>query len=400
MFPSLEIEAFYRSQKEGYFLKDEFVDVARLCEEWLMSFDDKEPALQALSILSLGESDYDNRDRMRFAVSMALCIPSQTTGVLVPRYQGYMDENSFDLGSIISGINASLPEEGKVDVLQAFAALPGREFYQTARQAYMVELSTVRLHAVAHDNLDVFRNTLPGDDPKKDVSIALNTLTQFPEQKDSEIHRALIHDEQSEKDLFFYRMTNLRQLFVGVYKDEIGWLRPSAEEVITLQPYHDSSLQRATFADIPHAYEDPLFSQRVNSDKYRLVEKFFSLTAMHVTQTLDFEGFHAASRAFLNAGVESHYIISHALVSSDESSPLIDLKQALSTLGSLSAMNQELYAVIYQDYLSHFSAESIAAHCESDESLAAVFKITRNKAYLMASRGSAIDKCLGSDLGL
>ena len=401
MFPNHEIESFYRSYKEGYFLKDEFHDVASLCEEWLLGFDDKEPAKQALGILALQPSDYKNDDRLYFAMSMALCIPSERTGKLIPQYKDYVEEESFMISSIITHLNASLDENNKVDVLRAFSALQDWRYYQTARVAYVVELSEVRLAAVAADNVEVFKSTLTGEHPKRDRYLSMEALASFPEKQDSAIHTALIHDEQREKDLFLQRIKKLRQQYLGEYSEDWGWLRPTLGSGVVLQPYGVNTLAIATTSDIPPAHLDTQFTLKLEADKQRLVESFFYVQSSYLEEhSKDIQGFLEAAKAFMAAGVSGAYIIDHAVVGKAEDTPPAPLMEALEAFGRMNAINQSIFAPVYTDYLSQFTDREIITQCDSDSALAAVYGLTRNKAFLLESRGSAIDQCLGSDLGL
>ncbi|AXH59563.1 hypothetical protein [Pseudomonas amygdali] len=401
MFPNHEIESFYRSYKDGYFLKDEFLDVASLCEEWLLGFDDKEPVKQALSILALQPSDYKNDDRLHVAMSMALCIPSEKTGTLIPRYSTYIENESFALGSIIAELNKCLPPHGKVDVLRAISALPGREYYQAARLAYMVSMTEIRNAALVEDNLEVFKNTLTGEAPKRDMNLAMEALASFPENQSSEIHQALIHDDQGGKDLFFQRVKRLRQKYLGEYTEEWGWLRPAPGSAAILQPYESPALPIATFNEIPPAHLDPQFSIRLGDDKQRLVDSFFYVQSAYLEEhDKDVQGFLEAAKAFMAAGVSGAYIIDHAVVGKAEGSPPATLMEALEAFGRMNPINQAIFAPVYTDYLSQFTDREIIAQCESDGALAAVYGLTRKKAFLLESRGSAIDRCLSSDLGL
>lgn len=400
MFPSREIESFYRSFKDGYFIRDEFRDVAALCEEWLLSFDGKEPVKQAMQVLNLQPSDYSNDDRINVALSLALCIPSQATGTLFERYDFDIGQRSFEIGSLVTEINKCLPDNGKVDVLRAFDALPGREYYQSARQAYMCDMTDVRMDAVAHDNLKVFKNTLDGDDAVFAAKTAMGALTSFLEKPESAIHQALVHDEQGEKDYFHHQVLKLRQFYLGDYVEQTGWLRAEPGETATLQPFHDSTLKLATFDEITPAHKHPQLAQKLEVDKYRLASKFFYVTEFFLEDVKNIEGFHEATRAFMEAGLTSRYILTHALAKRAEDEPQVSLKEALARLGTLNATNQAIYAPVFQDFLGQFTEQQILDACESDETLAGVFKLTRNKAFLLGSRGSAIDQCLSSDLGL
>lgn len=401
MFPNHEIESFYRSYKDGYFLKDEFHDVASLCEEWLLGFDDKEPVKQAMGILALQPSDYKNDDRLHFAMSMALCIPSEKTGALIPRYNTYVENESFALGSIISEFNKCLPAHGKVDVLRAISALPGREYYQTARLTYMVSWTEIRIAAFVEDNHEVFRNTLSGEDPKRDMNLAMEALASFPENQSSAIHQALIHDDQGRQDLFLQRVKRLRQKYLGEYTEEWGWLRPAPGSAATLQPYESPAMPAATFNEIPPAHLDPQFTLKLQADKQRLVESFFYVQSSYLEEhNKDIQGFLEAAKVFMAAGVSGSYIIDLAVVGKTEGTPSATLMEALEAFGRMNAINQAIFAPVYTDYLSQFTDREIIAQCESDSALAAVYGLTRNKAFLLESRGGAIDKCLSSDLGL
>lgn len=401
MFPNREIESFYRSYKDGYFLKDEFHDVASLCEEWLLGFDDKEPNRQAMAVLALQPSDYQNVDRLHFAMSMALCTPSETTGKLIPLYHSYIESESFTLGSIIAELNKCLPNDRKVDTMRAFCALPCHEYFQATRLAYMLEPFEIRLAATAMDNLDVFRNTLTGDDPKRDRNLAFQALASFPEKPDSAIQTALIHDEQGEKDLFLQRIKKLHQHYLGEYSEDWGWLRPTPGSGVVLQPYGVNTLAIATTSDIAPAHLDSQFAFKLEADKQRLVESFFYVQSFYLEEhNKDIQGFLEAAKAFMDAGVSGSYIIEYAVVAKAEGTPPATLMEALEAFGRMNAINQSIFAPVYTDYLSQFTDREIIAQCDSDSALAAVYGLTRNKAFLLESRGSAIDQCLGNDLGL
>lgn len=401
MFPSHEIESFYRSYKDGYFLKDEFHDVASLCEDWLLGFDDKEPVKQALGILALQSSDYKNDDRLHFAMSMALCIPSETTGKLIPQYKDYIEEESFTISSIITHFDTHLEDSKKVDVLRSFTALPDWKCYQTTRLAYRVGLTEVRIAAAAADNLLVFNNTLIGEDPKRVANLAMQALASFPEKLDSAIHKALIHDEQGEKDLFLQRFKKLRQQYLGEYSEEWGWLRPTPGDDTVLHPDGNTTLVIATLLDIPPAHLDPQLTLRLEADKQRLVESFFYVQSSYLEEhNKDIQGFLESAKALMAAGVSGSYIIDHAVVAKAQGSAPATLMEALESFGRMNAINQAIFAPVYTDYLGQFTDREIIAQCGSDSALAAVYGLTRNKAFLLESRGSAIDKCLSSDLGL
>lgn len=401
MFPSHEIESFYRSYKDGYFLKDEFHDVASLCEDWLLGFDDKEPVKQALGILALQPSDYKNDDRLHFAVTMALCIPSETTGNIIERYLQYIENESMSVSSMIKEFNKSLPACKKVNVLRAFSSLPGRGYYRATRQVYKVEWRQVQLAAVALDNIEVFENAIFAENGWRGLKTAMDTLASFPEKKDSVIHKAYVHDAQSEKDLFLHRAIRTRQKYLGENPEEFGWLRATQEDAIVLQPFENSALVAANHHEVLPAHFDPKLPFKLVADKQRLVESFFYVQRSYLDEhNKDVQGFLEAAKAFMAAGVSGSYIIDHAVVAKPEGSAPATLMEALESFGQMNAINQAIFAPVYTDYLSQFTDREIIAQCGSDSALAAVYGLTRNKAFLLESRGSAIDKCLSSDLGL
>lgn len=408
MFPILQIEAFFRSKVDGLWLDDEFPAIASLCEQWLLSFKGdsepsdgylgRKPAGQALDALNAQDSDYPNEQRLRFAVAMALCTPNEKTGDLFVAYRDFIDQDSFELGDEVRDISGRIRSHSKVDVYKAFTALPGREYYSIARNAYMTELEHVRRQAFLRDDVGVFKWSLP-EENKHSAVVGFSALLEFPLDPESKIYQSLITDENAEKALFRRQISQLRMI-AGDVDDKYGWLRPEQDDIPILEPWLDPTYTPATAESFKAIHRDPHFARNLHRDTYQVTDSFFDKLDENLRIHTDPVIVKEVTRAFVDAGVSAEYIISYGMLGKLEGSEVATPAEALTAYGELGPFNRAFYGPAYLEYLKQFTPEQIIEACINDEALSAIYGLTRDKRYLEAGASYARDKCFESDLGL
>lgn len=418
MFPVLQIESFYRSSVDGLWLDDEFPAVARLCEDWLISLipenletlevGELKPAGRAINQMKFQESDYSNEGRLYFALAMALSIPNEKTGLLFEGYYDTLDQQSYEIGAHVQEINSRIQAHPKVDVYEAFTHLPGREFYRVARLAYMTEISHVRLQAVARDDVNVFKWTLPDEKTRASI-VAYNAMLEFPVDPGSAIYQSMITDDAAETALFRRQVAKLKHIATAMldahippYSNEVyGFLRPDPSEMPVLEPYEENTFPEATAETFSFAHKQPDFGQKVMRDAFQVTGCFFDLIDDNLRGYCDPGYVQEVTKAFMDAGLTASYLMTTGVCGDLEGDQPVSLKRALRRLGDMGPRNWTFYSYLYQEFLKPYSTEEIITNCEDNgKVIQAMYRITGDRAYIEAANGPALAQILETELGL
>lgn len=402
MFPSNEIESFYQEFKRGAWVCNDLLAIAPLCEAWILSLEDLTPS--GFTHLPLNTDPSQPRysaDRMLFAMSLALCIPSERTGEVFSKHLQYMQDFSRDIGGRVLEVSAHLnvsPVHASIDVLKAFKCIEQGAVSEACR-CYAVDLRELRQDALIWDDLDVFLKTLPPvSKDARDITLSMIASVHKPEG--TAIYRHFVTTRSDEDNLFRAKIYNLRFRLLGDYATEIGWIVEEGEKFATLIPGRFSEFRKMPLEPALEVFNQPFFADKLHQDTEHLIKNFFHRTDEALRNPLNATHAEVASRAFMDSGILPETIIKLAVFKRSAEDPVVGLPLAMGEYAAMGHIDQDFYAEVYRRYLADFTPAQIIDKCFREETFQAAYKLTGNKEILEACGGRVRDTCFGNDLGL
>lgn len=400
MFPSVEIESYYRSFKEGYTLVDEFAEVAQLCEEWLLSFEhDKDPFRGAMDSLTVDTSDYPNSDRLDFSIAMSLGISNRMTAKIAKAYGRYIQEEKYALRELFDAIiERSLIEYG-VNALEALCHCDSFETFESLSYIYMLGASQVRIAAVALDHPELFKKTLEmidSDETKSEISLGL--LSCFPPAPESCIHRMVVDTKEKEEQFLLSRLDRLRCYLFGESTDHIGYQREAGFASLRMKHLGDIELKVISVDDFMPIHLDEDFTENLVAHKCSFTARFFGYNNQALPSEQLSPLFHETTQKFLEAGLTAEFIITQGIMMREGGTS--SLAEVMEQIGRILTSNLSYYEPVFREYLKNFSVEEIVRASQDADTLARVYKITRRHDLLEKAGASVRERVIESDLGL
>ncbi|AXH59581.1 hypothetical protein [Pseudomonas amygdali] len=402
MFPSNEIESFYQEFKRGAWVCSDLIAIAPLCEAWILSLDDLTPS--GFTHLPLNPEPSQPRysaDRMLFAMSLALSIPSERTGEIFSKHFQYMQDFSRDIGGRILEMGVRLnvsTDHSPIDVLKAFKCIEQDAVFVACR-CYAVDPRELRQDAFIWDDLDVFLKTLPT--ASKDArDITLSMIASVHEPEGTAIYQHFVNTQKDEANLFRAKIYNLRHRLLGDYTRDIGWIIERGEKFATLIPGKFAEFRAVPLEPALEVFNKPSFADKLHQDIEHLIKNFFHRTDEALRNTANANQADIASRAFMDAGVSPETIITLAVLNRSAEDPVVGLPLAMGEYAAMGHIDQDFYAEVYRRYLADFTPAQIIDKCFREETFQAAYKLTGNKEILAACNGRVRDTCFGNDLGL
>lgn len=397
MFNILEVDAFYHEFMQAQGEPECVYGVAKLCEQWLLGFAGQESPHEAAR-LALGSSNGDSGRRLMFALSAALCAPSEATGKIIEAYQGYIDENYWQVQQWTGRLCDKIQPHHPVDILVAIDSLASTDLYETTRSLYDVSMTDIRWDACAWDNLKVFQGTLP----KTGNEMAIfRALAMFTVDTTAAIHQAFVKTEEDEINLFRYRLERIRTQLGTVYNNGYASSREFGEKRPTLCSEMICLIGKPAMSDTVPIHKERGFSDSLKRDLEHCIQQFFENRGEGLyIATENWTYVDEITQAFLDAGVSPEMILAHGAWKTDTGAHNRPLGSALNHFGQMDANNQRFYACLFKAYLAKFEVSEIIRDCNSPEALAAVYQVTGDKAFLQAGGDKVREKVMGADLGL
>ena len=398
MFPITQLEDAFNDYLRSKLDPDVITPVSELASAWLLNFKGSENPSRA-AIADMVQNGYQlNAKRLCFALSLVCCTPTAETGNILRIFKAYLNENATLIGSWVGEFSTDIKQTHPVDVIKAFSCLSDNRLYKLVCAIYQVDMESVRLAALANDDLKVFVNTLPTDPAKKLVA-QFEALVKFPIDPESVIYKTLIQSRNDKANLAFFRLDGLRNKLSEEFSSGLSYLRPDGSAPITLLPGGVLSLPSPLGAHHASFHQEPDFQASIQADANNLVELFFRHRGgMLNIHPANWERVDEITRAFLGAGISAEQIVHQA--AKMNFGVRVDLQQALTRLGSFDQQNQRFYRVAYQVFLERFDTQEIVASCINDKTLLAVYQVTENREFLQAGNGRVRESAMASDLGL
>jgi len=404
MFPILEIESRFEQYMSGNVDIVGLEDVARISEQWLLSFENEQnSAMAAIQNLCLqSRLGYDKR--MLFAFSLALCFPSDNTGKLFSIYSTYINQELPNIQRWVTAMDMMLESDEAVIYVDVVKGL--REVAPTiidiACGAYGINRTDLILDAIAWDDVDLLNLAIP-DDEDKARHWCLSALAKFDPDPESRIHKALIDTDQDERDFFFYRTQEVRALLFDEYSGGACYARSTGDRRPTLFPDGIVDLELGSCTSQKAFYRQQDFREQLMKEPDRIIKSFFQ----HLNNTGSYNDRHAAeiTQAFLAAGIAPAHIVEHGpcapkMVQNGQVEEEMSLKKALSRFEEMEPTGQAFYVSLYVQYLKAYTTEQIIELCDTPERLALAYRLTGKKAFLEAGNETTRSIVMSQDLGL
>ena len=400
MFGIPELDTFYRRLKDERRDCGDFLEAAALAEQWLLGFsNNKFPVASAKrKIASLGGGK--DGEELMFSLGMALCIPSDHTGAIINSFYPFLKDNTFDTANYVRQLATHADGEIEVDVLRAISLVNDRRLCDLTCKLYGSTVDDIRLHAVAWDDLEAFNLTLSDHEPSARYQAAY-ALARFPVAPETQIHRHLSFLETFKLDFPYYRSGVLRSQLEGEYSSGVDFVRFEGARRATLRPDGRDDLERAKPGQFKGLHEEPGFALQLADNMEEIAHEFFEVKRDECRINPEsWRHVDEITRAFMTAGADANTLIALGPCDEEDLGTPPSLNEALSALGELSIDWQRFYQEMYRAYLSGFDPAEVVASCENDETLAAVYRVTGNKAYLQAGNSSVRSMAISADLGL
>lgn len=400
MFPSAEIESYYRSYKEGYTLVDEFAEVALLCEEWLLSFQhSQDPFRAAMDSLSVDTSDYPNIDRIDFSIAMSLGISNINTAKIAKAFGRYIQEERHALRELLDAIIERSQIEDGINALEVLCNCDSFKTFERLSYIYMLGASQVRIAAVALDHPELFKMTLEmfeSDEVKSQVLLGL--LSCFPPAPESCIHRMVVNTKDKEEQFLHSRLDRLRCYLFGESTDHIGYQRESSPSSLRMKQLGDIELRVISVDDFSPIHRDQDFNRFIIENKVSFVARFFEYNSQALPSEHLAPIFHEVTQKFFEAGLSAESIITQGIMMREESTS--SLTEVIEQIGRILTSHLSYYEPVFRNYLDNFSVEEIVRASQDANTLARVYKITRMHDLLEKAGTSVRERVIESDLGL
>jgi len=400
MFGIPELDTFYRRLKDECRDCGDFLEAATLAEQWLLGFStSKFPVASAKRKIS-GLGGGKDGEELMFALGMALCIPSDHTGAIINSFYPFLKDNTFDTARYVQQLSTRGSDEIEVDVLRAVSMVNDRRMCDLTCRLYGSTVDDVRLHAVAWDDLEAFNLTLSDHEPSARYQAAY-ALARFPAAPESKIHQHLSRLETFKLDFPYYRSGVLRSQLEGEYSSGVDFVRFEGAQRATLQPDGGDEPERAKPGQFRGFHEEPDFALQLAENMEEIVHEFFEVKREECRiKPESWCQVDEITRAFMAAGADANALIALGPCDQEELGTPPSLNEALRALGELSVDWQRFYQEMYRAYLRGFDPAEVVASCENDETLAAVYRVTGDKAYLQAGNESVRSIAISADLGL
>lgn len=400
MFGIPELDTFYRRLKDECRECGDFLEAATLAEQWLLGFStSKFPVASAKRKIS-GLGGSKDGEELMFALGMALCIPSAHTGAIINSFYPFLKDNTFDTARYVQQLSTHGSEEIEVDVLRAVSMVNDRRMCDLTCRLYGCTVDDVRLHAVAWDDLEAFNLTISDHEPSARYQAAY-ALARFPVAPETKIHKHLSRLDNFKLDFPYYRSGILRSQLEREYTSGVDFVRFEGAQRATLQPGGGDDLERAKPGQFRGLHEEPGFALRLAENMEEIVHEFFEVKREECRiKPESWRQVDEITRAFMAAGADANVLIALGPCDQDELGTPPSLKEALSALGELSVDWQRFYQEMYRAHLRGFDPAEVVASCENDQTLAAVYRVTSDKAYLQAGNASVRSMAISADLGL
>ncbi|MBD8615435.1 MULTISPECIES: hypothetical protein [Pseudomonas] len=398
MFPIFELESQFQDHSMGELDPESLFDLGKLCQQWLLSFADQENPAQvaAQQINSTKEDEISHR--IVFALAASLCAPGKDAAQVIQSYKGYVNDNSWLLRKWVAAMTETIHPHHPVDILVTFDALESTDLYETARSAYGISMQDVRWDAAAWDNLKIFEGTLPQTGADDSV---FNAMAMFTVDPESAIHRRFVCTEEDEKKLFTARLNRMRTQLIFGYNNGYASMRQYGEKRPTLVSEMVNLGGTPSMDDTIPLHKEPGFTQALLRDADNSIELFFQNQKEKLyINTESWKYVDEITQAFLDAGLNPEKMMFHGPWKEGDAFQWRPLDKALSHFGQMDMNNQRFYSHLFKAYLATFEIDDIIDNCTGPESLAAVYQVTGNKAFLQAGDSKVRELIMGSDLGL
>lgn len=398
MFPVVQLENAFNAYLRSKLDPDEITPASELAKHWLLSFKDAPNPRQA-AVEGLVQTNFQlNTKRIYFALALACCVPTADLAGIFRAYGRYMRDNANELASWVSEVVTEIEGTHPVDVVKAIDLIGEPRHYSLACALYQVDLESVRIAALASDNLRVFTRTLPTD-PGKRLIAQMEAIAKFPIKPESVIHGELIKGNIAREHLTYFRLSALYNQLSGEFTNGIEYLRPCDSSQITLFPGDVLNLEKAAYGTHPSICEEPGFADVVKACRGRILDLLFRPRgSMLVVNPANWERVDDMIKSFMDAGITADIIV-HRAAQGGFRAP-IDLQQALTKLGLFDKENQRFYQVAYKAFLKGRETQEVLANCINDKTLLAVYKATGNRDFIQVANGKVRDSAMASDLGL
>lgn len=398
MFPVVQLENAFNAYLRSKLDPDEITPASELAKHWLLSFKD-EPNPRQAAVEGLVQTNFQlNAKRIYFALALACCVPTADLARIFRAYGRYMRENANELASWMSEVVTEIEGTHPVDVVRAIDLIGDPRHYSLACDLYKVDLESLRIAALASDNLRVFTRTLPAD-PGKKLIAQMEAIAKFPTKPESVIHRELIKGNIAKENLTYFRLAALYKQLSGEFTNGIEYLRPCDSSKITLLPGDVLNLKKAAYGTHPSICDEHGFADAVKACRDRILDLFFRPRGgMLAVNPANWERVDDIIEAFMDAGITADIIVHRAAQGSFKAP--IDLKQAVTKLGLFDKENQRFYQVAYKSFLKGRDTQEVVANCINDKTLLAVYKATGNLAFIEVASDKVRESAMAVDLGL
>lgn len=401
MFHIDKIESFYQDFQDDFLDSENFYEVARLCEEWLLGYENEaDPKKCAIQQLSSNSSERENDGRFQFALALAFCLPSASTSRIEKIYRQQILARKAYLIGHCKVFSVLVDPSITINTADALRQAESDAAFETMLTVYGFDHHKLRVGAIGSDDIVLFKKSMSAFKGSEEeyLDAALYDLALFPYDPSSVIHKYLIRNPQDEKRLAQFRFSTFRENVLGEPSPNVMFLRPSPGDAPVLQP-GELMLKKADFYQLQPLHLEKDFTTLLLADPYDLTNMLFACKNMPLIFDQSAPLYHACTKKVMEAGFTASFIVTHGIMmrGKDET---VTLSEVLSTLVNITPAYLSFYRPILSRYLSGFTADEILKATSNPRALAITYKMTGNPEIIRRSSGSTKDRIFESDLGL
>lgn len=401
MFHIEKIESFYQEFENDFLDSENFYEVAKLCEEWLLGYEhEADPKSCALQQLSSSTGEHGNNGRFQFALTLALCIPSPATSRIEKIYRQQILAKKAYIRGHCKVFSVLVDPSITINPADALRHAESDAAFETFLTVYGLDFDKLRVGAIGSDDIELFKKSLAAFKGSKEeyLDAAIYDLALFPYDPNAVIHKYLIRSSNDEKRLAQLRFSVFRESVLGEPTPNIRFLRSCRGDAPALQP-GELMLKRADFYQLQPLHLEKDFTNILLADPYDLTNMLFACKNMPLIFDQAAPLYHACIKKVMESGFTASFIVTHGIMmrGKDET---VTLTEVLNTLINISPAYLSFYRPILSQYLAGFTYEEILEANRDPKALAISYKMTGNPEIIRRSPGFTKDKILESDLGL
>lgn len=392
----------FHAREKGAFEPDLFPEAVEQAEDFLIdmahSDTDGSEALRCLlgARKSQGQSEQYFKKLLTFMLATTFANPTDNARILIEGYRGFMLTHRWNILDCLKGF----AEHGIGSKLGLIKKLKGDDL-RFVLSLFSYPITGTIHECIAHDDLKAFQSVITIAPSSSEWMQKYGYLSEFPLAPESRVHKHLIETDQDLKNLFLSRITHLRQDVGQDAESRLAHERFESTLGESIPPVWDA-YHSPVRADLgARLYLSDGFAESLRRDAFRCAKGFFGPTlGLRVAGADGLNHISSITHAFIDAGLSPRFILTYGMGGALEGKPLFSLEQVLGKLGELKDANLEFYAPVCQAYFKDFEKKTLSEHCKTDDACLALYRMTRDKAFLSKAGSRVRDEALASDLGL